>query len=178
VLPRGTAHRYVPAEPCFLYVVSSVAPVERPDFGLVGRHAVVDPRVLVTPHAYVQPPADWTAGVDGRWRIRVRRRGEWTTFRYPHNPFNAVGWAGDLAPYRLSVGDIRPGTAPGFHPPPQREHDLPLGSVRHRHVRPPAVRDRSRGSAGAVLPRHVDNDEVIFTAAGSSSAARGSARGG
>ncbi len=30
VLPRGTAHRFVPAEPCFLYVVSSVAPVSRP----------------------------------------------------------------------------------------------------------------------------------------------------
>jgi hypothetical protein len=34
----------VPSAPTFLLVVESTAPVTRPDFGLLGRHAVVDPR--------------------------------------------------------------------------------------------------------------------------------------
>src|SRR5205085_9339875 len=39
VIPKGTTHRWVPAgDPSFLYIIESAAPVELPDFGLMGRH--------------------------------------------------------------------------------------------------------------------------------------------
>lgn len=166
VLPRGTAHRFVPAAPCFLYVVSSVSPVTSPDFGLLGRHAVVDPRVLVTPEPYTEPPADWAADADGRWRIQVLRRRRWTTFRYPHNPFNAVGWAGDLAPYRLSVGDIRPVTAPGYHLPPSVHTTFRCGAFDIATFVPRPFETDPEALRVPFFHANVDNDEVIFYSRG------------
>ena len=166
VLPRGTAHRYVPSEPCFLYVVESVAPVTHPDFGLLGRHAVVDPRVLVTPEPYAEPPADWAADAAGRWRLRVRRRGAWTTFHYPHNPFNAVGWAGDLAPYRLSVRDIRPVTAPGYHLPPSVHTTFRCGDFDIATFVPRPFETDPDALRVPFFHANVDNDEVIFYSRG------------
>lgn len=166
VIPRGTAHRIVPSEPTFLLVVESTAPVTRPDFGLMGRHAVVDPRVLVTPEPYAEPPADWTPDADGRWRLRVRRRGEWTTFRYPHNPFNAVGWAGDLSPYRLSVKDIRPVTAPGYHLPPSVHTTFRCGAFDIATFVPRPFETDPEALRVPFFHANVDNDEVIFYSRG------------
>ena len=166
VLPRGTAHRFVPSEPCFLYVIESVEPVTRPDFGLMGRHAVVDPRVLVTPEPYAEPPADWLAGADGRWQIRVRRRERWTTFRYPHNPFNAVGWAGDLVPYRLSTADIRPVTAPGYHLPPSVHTTFRCGAFDIATFVPRPFETDPEALRVPFFHANVDNDEVIFYSRG------------
>jgi homogentisate 1,2-dioxygenase len=166
VLPRGTAHRFVPAEPCFLYVIASTEPVTRPDFGLMGRHAVVDPRVLLTPDPYDEPPADWLPDADGRWRIRVRRRDRWTTFRYPHNPFNAVGWAGDLAPYRLSVADIRPVTAPGYHLPPSVHTTFRCGAFDIATFVPRPFETDPEALRVPFFHANVDNDEVIFYSRG------------
>ncbi len=86
VLPKGTTHRWVPdGSPSFLLVIESTAPVTAPDFGLLGRHAVIDPSVLTTPEPYAEPPADWVGEGDGRWRVRVKRLQEWTTFWFPNN---------------------------------------------------------------------------------------------
>ena len=166
VLPRGTAHRWVPDEPLFLYVVESVAPVSRPDFGLMGRHAVVDERVLGFPEPYDAPPADWTADEDGRWRLRVLRRGRWTTFRYPHNPFNAVGWSGDLLPYRLSTGDIRPVTAPGYHLPPSVHTTFRCGAFDIATFVPRPFETDPEALRVPFFHANVDNDEVIFYSRG------------
>ena len=166
VLPRGTAHRIVPSEPCFLFVIESTAPVTRPDFGLLGRHAIVDERVLVRPEPYAVPPADWLADPDGRWRLRVRRRGQWTTFRYPHNPFNAVGWAGDLTPYRLSTGDIRPITAPGFHLPPSVHTTFRCGAFDIATFVPRPFETDPEALRVPFFHANVDNDEVIFYSRG------------
>jgi homogentisate 1,2-dioxygenase len=166
VLPRGTAHRVVPTAPCFLLVVESTAPVTRPDFGLLGRHAVVDPRVLRMPEPYEAPPADWGPDADGRWRLRVRRRGRWTTFRYPHNPFNAVGWAGDLSPYALSVSDIRPVTAPGYHLPPSVHTTFRCGGFDVATFVPRPFETDPEALRVPFFHSNVDNDEMIFYSRG------------
>src|SRR4051794_29388156 len=115
VIPKGTTHRWVPAEDSFLLIIESTATVALPDFGLMGRHAVVDPKVLTTPEPYAEPPADWAGDGNDRWRVVVKKRGDYTTFTFPFNPFTAVGWAGDLAPFRLHVDDIRPVVSPRYH---------------------------------------------------------------
>ncbi len=166
VIPRGTAHRVVPSEPCFLYVIESTEPVARPDFGLLGRHAVIDERVLVTPEPYAAPPADWLPDGDGRWRLKVLRRGQWTTFRYPHHPFNAVGWAGDLAPYRLSTGDIRPVTAPGYHLPPSVHTTFRCGAFDIATFVPRPFETDPEALRVPFFHANVDNDEVIFYSRG------------
>ncbi len=173
VLPRGTTHRWLPGPGrSFRYVVASTGEVRLPDFGLLGRHAVIDPKVLCTPDPYPAPPAEFP-GQDGRWQVRVRRRGATTVFTFPHNPFNAVGWAGDLAPYRLHTGDIRPVVAPGFHLPPSVHttfrgdgFDIATFVPRPLETDPEALRV-------PFFHANVDNDEAIFYSRGEFFSRRG-----
>ena len=48
----------------------------------------------------------------------VKRRNALTTIVYPHNPLDAIGWHGDLAPVRLNWRDIRPLMSARYHVPP------------------------------------------------------------
>ena len=166
VLPKGTVHRWVPAAATFLLVIESVAPVVLPDWGLLGRHAVVDPQVLATPEPYAEPPADWRPDSDGRWRVRVKRLGEWTTFRFPHNPFTAVGWAGDLAPWRLHTDDIRPVTSHRFHLPPSVHTTFRCGRFDIATFVPRPFETDPDSLRVPFFHANVDNDEVIFYSRG------------
>ncbi len=166
VLPRGTTHRWVP-EPggSFRLHIESTEMVRLPDFGLMGRHAVVDPKVLTTPDPYAEPPADWE-GENGRWRVRVKRRGQLTVFGFPHNPFNAVGWAGDLAPLRLHTSDIRPVTAPGYHLPPSVHTTFRCGRFDVATFVPRPFETDPEALRVPFFHSNVDNDEVIFYSRG------------
>jgi homogentisate 1,2-dioxygenase len=167
VIPKGTAHRFVPdGRESFCYVIESVAGVELPDFGLMGRHAVVDPKVLVTPEPYAEPPADWDGGPEARWRLKVKRLGEWTTFSYGHNPFTAVGWAGDLAPYRLHTGDLRPVTSPRYHLPPSVHTTFRCGGFDIATFVPRPFETDPEAMRVPFFHANVDNDEVIFYSRG------------
>jgi homogentisate 1,2-dioxygenase len=166
VIPKGTAHRWVPSSSdTFLYVIESTAPVTLPDFGLMGRHAVVDPKVLTTPEPYAEPPADWTGDGD-RWRIKVKRQGDWTTFTYPFNPFTAVGWAGDLAPFRLHVSDIRPVVSPRYHLPPSAHTTFRCGLFDIATFVPRPFETDPESLRVPFFHANVDNDEVIFYSRG------------
>ena len=162
VIPKGTAHRWVPSGPSFLYIIESIAPVTLPDFGLLGRHAVIDPKVLTTPEPYDAPPADWQPDGRGRWQLAVKRLGEWTTFHYPHNPFNAVGWAGDLAPYRLHVRDIRPVISARYHLPPSVHTTFRCGAFDVATFVPRPFETDPESLRVPFFHANVDNDEVIF----------------
>jgi homogentisate 1,2-dioxygenase len=166
VIPKGTVHRWVPAEESFLLAIESAAAVTLPDFGLMGRHAVVDPKVLVTPEPWAEPPADWTGDGNGHWRLRVKRLQAWTTFTYPHNPFTAVGWAGDLAPYRLHVSDIRPVVSPRYHLPPSVHTTFRCGRFDVATFVPRPFETDPESLRVPFFHANVDNDEVIFYSRG------------
>jgi homogentisate 1,2-dioxygenase len=166
VIPKGTTHRWVPDGDSFVYLVESTAPVTLPDFGLMGRHAVVAPEVLTTPEPYAEPPADWAADTSGRWRVKVKRLGEWTTFSYPHNPFTAVGWSGDLAPYRLHAADIRPVVSPRFHLPPSVHTTFRCGRFDIATFVPRPFETDPESLRVPFFHANVDNDEVLFYSRG------------
>jgi homogentisate 1,2-dioxygenase len=52
------------------------------------------------------------------WRVIVKRQQRLTTIHYPHNPLDALGWKGTLAPVRLNWRDIRPIMSHRYHLPP------------------------------------------------------------
>ena len=167
VIPKGTVHRWVPdAGESFVLVIDSVAPVTLPDFGLMGRHAVVDPKVLATPEPWDAPPEDWAGEGDGRWKVRVKRLQAWTTFTYPHNPFTAVGWAGDLAPYRLHTSDIRPVVSARYHLPPSVHTTFRCGRFDVATFVPRPFETDPESLRVPFFHANVDNDEVIFYSRG------------
>ncbi len=117
VLPRGTMWRLEPSAPVAALLIEATNDSYRlPEKGLVGAHAVFDPAILETPaidDAFRAQADDGAA-----WPVRVKRGGAVTTITYPHNPLDAVGWHGDLAPVRLNWRDIRPLMSHRLHLPP------------------------------------------------------------
>jgi homogentisate 1,2-dioxygenase len=118
MLPRGTMWRLECAEPVEVLMVESTnASYRLPDKGLVGPHAIFDPAVLDTPHIDEAFRAAQAAPAR-EWSVEVKRRGAISTITYPHDPLDAVGWHGELAPVRLNVRDIRPLMSHRYHLPP------------------------------------------------------------
>ncbi len=117
VLPRGTLWRLEPkgGPNEILMVEATNGHYKLPDKGLVGHHAIFDANMLDTPSLNSTFKAQQGAG---EWKIDIKKRGVVSTVTYPYNPLDAVGWAGDLAPVRINVADIRPLLSARYHLPP------------------------------------------------------------
>ncbi len=116
VLPRGTCWRISVETPLTLLLIeASNDSISLPEKGMLGRHAIFDPAVLVTPvmDAGFQAQQD-----DNDWRVVVKRRGQLSTITYPFNPLDAVGWHGTLSPVRMNWRDICPVMSHRYHLPP------------------------------------------------------------
>jgi homogentisate 1,2-dioxygenase len=116
VLPRGTMWRYEPAGQSFVLLLEATGDCYRlPDRGLLGEHALFDPAVLDVPEI----DDAFLAQQDGeQWQVRVKARQRISTLTFPHNPLDAMGWKGTLAPVRLNWREIRPVLSDRYHLPP------------------------------------------------------------
>jgi homogentisate 1,2-dioxygenase len=118
MLPRGTMWRLECDAPLEVLMIESTnASYRLPDKGLVGPHAIFDPAVLDTPRIDEAFRAA-QAAVPREWQVEVKRRGTISMITFPHDPLDAVGWHGELAPVRLNVRDIRPLMSHRYHLPP------------------------------------------------------------
>ena len=115
-LPRGTMWRLEPSAATRLLLVEATNESYRlPDRGLVGPHAIFDPAILDTP---TLDDSFRSQQDETDWRVVIKRRDELSTVTYPFNPLDAVGWKGDLVPFRLNWRDIRPLMSHSYHLPP------------------------------------------------------------
>ena len=118
MLPRGTMWRLECDAPLEVLMIESTnASYSLPEKGLVGPHAIFDPAVLDTPRIDEAFRAAQTAPARD-WQVEVKRRGTISMITFPHDPLDAVGWHGELAPVRLNVRDIRPLMSHRYHLPP------------------------------------------------------------
>ncbi len=155
-LPKGTTYRFVPSTPTtFLTIEGFAGPFEIPERGLVGQHAPFDPAVLV----YPEPEAI----EDSReWDVRVKRFGEITTFTFPRNPCDVVGYKGDLAPWKLSIDDISPIMSHRQHlPPPAHTTVISAGFVVCSFL-PRPLESEPDALKVPFYHSNVDYDEVLF----------------
>src|SRR5258706_1811634 len=165
VIPRGTMWRIDCAQPMDILLIEATgSSYQLPDRGLIGAHAIFDSAILDVPkidEAFRTQQDD-----KGRWRVRVKRRGEVSTVTYPFNPLDAVGWHGDLAPVRLNVKDIRPVMSHRVHLPPSAHTTF----VADRFVVCTFVPRPFETDPGAIkvpfFHNNDDFDEVIFYHAG------------
>lgn len=158
LLPRGTAYRLAPRSSSHFLVVESSDELEIPDRGPLGKHALFDPDVLEVPTPEV-------VGADprGEWQVKIQRCGAITTVTYPFDPFDVVGWKGNLAPMLLSIADIRPVMSERYHLPPSA-HTTFL--ARNAVVCTFAPRGLEVGDEQALrvpfFHSNIDFDEVLF----------------
>jgi homogentisate 1,2-dioxygenase len=165
VIPRGTMWRIEAAEPMSVLLLEATASsFKLPDRGIAGAHAIFDPAILDVPaldDAFLAQQQD-----GGEWQVQVKRQNEISTVTYPFNPLDAVGWQGDLAPFRLNVKDIRPLMSHRFHLPPSAHSCF----VADRFVVATFVPRPFETDPGAIkvpfFHNNDDYDEVIFYHAG------------
>ena len=116
-LPRGTMWRLAPSAPMAVLMIQATnSHFSLPDKGILGPHAVFDPAMFDTPlmDAAFRTHQD----EPGPYRVEIKRRGQVSVATFAHNPLDAVGWHGDLAPVRLNVRHIRPVMSHRYHVPP------------------------------------------------------------
>ncbi len=164
VLPRDTMWRIESGGPVTALMVEATGSIyQLPDKGIVGQHAIFDPAMLDTPRI----DEDFKAQQgEGRWQVRIKRRGQLSTVTYPFNPLDAVGWQGSLAPVRLNVADIRPLMSARLHLPPSAHTTfLARGFVVCTFVPRPFESDPDALKV-PFFHSNDDYDEVIFYHAG------------
>ncbi len=159
VLPRGTMWRIEPREPVAALLLEATNDSYRlPDKGLVGAHAVFDPAILEAPSI----DEAFRAQADGEWHVRVMRGGAVTTLTYPHNPLDAVGWHGTLAPVRLNWRDIRPLMSHRLHLPPSAHTTFVAGRFVVCTFCPRPIETDPGALKVPFFHSNEDYDEVIF----------------
>lgn len=155
VLPRGTTFRLAPGQPTWLLTIGTVAEIEPPDRGLLGRHALWDESVVRIPDVDPHDEA-------GDFEVLVRQQGEVTAIHYPFHPLDAVGWKGDLCPFALNVDDLRPVTSHSYHLPPSAHTTLTARGVVVCSFVPRPLETAPDALKVPFYHRNIDFDEVIF----------------
>jgi len=157
VLPRGTTYRYIPSFKTMLLTIEAFSgPVQQPDRGLLGQHALYDPASLEYPEPYSDPlPLR-------EWKVKVKRLGVITTFTYPFNPCDVVGYKGDNLVWRLNIDDICPVNSHKMHlPPPAHTTFVGSGFVICSFL--PRPLETMEGAVKVPFYHsNVDYDEVLF----------------
>ena len=116
IIPRGTAWRIDPSEPCsFLMVENTDGSYSLPEKGMLGPNAIFDPACLDYPRMNGQFRAQQD---ENSWTIHIKREGQISKVTYPYNPLDAVGWHGTNTVLRVNWRDIRPLMSHRYHLPP------------------------------------------------------------
>src|SRR5438094_3043638 len=108
LLPKATTFQQLP-DPgdSLLLVVEAPAPIRMAEHENVGRHTPIDPTMLEVPDV-----ADYGWPEQPEYEVRLRHglgpTGGHSSIFYKNDPLKAVGWKGDLFPFKLNIRHILP----------------------------------------------------------------------
>ena len=163
VIPRGTMWRFETSVASSMLILQTRAMRFRvPDRGLLGRHALWDPAVLVTPKL----DEEFKNQEEKRWSVKVNRRRQTSMLRYPHNPLDAVGWKGDAVPILLDIKDILPVNSHRYHLPPSAHATFECDAAIVSTFVPRPFETDPTALKVPFFHNNDDIDEVIFYHAG------------
>ena len=115
LIPNAVTFRVMP-EPgdSLMLVIETPAPLALTEHKQTGRHMPVDPTVLVLPE-----PCDYGFPACDEYELRVKHGGEHSSIFCRNDPLAAVGWKGDLFPFKLNIRDIIPISSDRIHVAPR-----------------------------------------------------------
>lgn len=102
-VPKAVTHQVLPSEPSQMLVIEPCAPLDLFDIDAAGRHTPFDPSVLVVPE-----PCPRDECGPGEYVVTYKLRGDYPTAVLRYDPFDVVGWKGDLFPFKLAFDDLMP----------------------------------------------------------------------
>jgi len=117
-VPRGLPHRWRLDGPAHLFVTEARNPLRVPS-QFRGTEGQLNMFAPYTHHDFVEP--QWPDGgpetLTAPRRLLVQNGGRLTAFDMVHDPFDVVGWDGQLWPFAFSIHDYQPKTGQ-IHLPP------------------------------------------------------------
>lgn len=162
LVPRAVTNRMVVETTTKLLVIESLdSEFREPDRGILGRHALYDPAVLFSPDPTDKAPS-WVTNPKGEWEIKVLRGGKITQIFYPFDPFDVVGWKGNLSTYRLNIEDFRPIICHRQHLAPSVHSTFVTDSLVICSFVPRPLEEEKGAVRVPFYHRNSDFDEVIF----------------
>jgi homogentisate 1,2-dioxygenase len=181
IVPRGTTHRWLPADgaPLRLYVIeanSHIGPAGRylSKYGQLLEHAPFCERDLRGPAGPLLADADGDVEIYVKHRVSGGIGG--TVFVVPTHPFDVVGWDGCLYPYAFNIADYEPITGRVHQPPPAHQVFEGTNFVICNFV-PRKVDYHPLSIPVPYYHSNVDSDEVMFYCGGAYEARKGSGIG-
>ena len=110
----------------------------------------------------IRPPDELvTHDEAGEFEVRIKARGQTTSFVYDHHPLDVVGWDGHLWPFAFNIEDFEPITGRVHQPPPVHQTFDGPGYVLCSFV--PRLFDYHPLSIPAPYNHsNVDSDEVLY----------------
>ena len=172
VVPKGTTHRWVPANPRNRHFV-----IETPgEVRLPRRYQSADGQLLE--HApywerdFRRPTETIAYDELGAFDVHVRVGPRAAVYTLDHHPLDVVGWDGHLYPYAFSVHDFEPISGRQHQPPPVHQTFELDGAVVCSFV-PRRLDDGPDVGTAPYNHANVDSDEVLFYVSGSFFSRRG-----
>jgi len=166
VFPRCTTYRIHPeSEDNFFLIIESFSEVRPPNMqekGLLGMHALFDLSAITI----AELPNEYDAREGTLHEIRVQRNGLLSSVVYPFNPLDAVGWKGDLFPWKINVRDICPVMSHKVHLPPPVHSTFVMKNAVVCTFLPRPLEEDERALKIPFYHRNSDYDEVLFYHAG------------
>lgn len=161
LIPRGTTYRFVPATTENHWLIfESVAPIEQPDRGLLGRHALYDMTTLQAPEPHVY--SDHVGSHPKEWEVRVKRQNQITSIFYGFHPLDVEGWKGDLYPTVLNILDINPVMSHRVHLAPSVHSTFKANGFVVCSFLPRPLETEEGAERVPFYHRNIDYDEVLF----------------
>ncbi|SDN72494.1 homogentisate 1,2-dioxygenase [Streptomyces wuyuanensis] len=166
LLPKGVSYRIRPAGPVnYFLIVESAEEIGFADIGPIGRRAPFDPALLYVPSPELDELGDGR-NETGEWPVRLKYDGQYSTVFYDFDPIDAVGWKGDLFPFKINIRDFRPITSDRIHLQPTAHSIFATRSYIVGNLLPRPIEAAPGVEPVPAYHRNVDMDEFVFVHGG------------
>jgi homogentisate 1,2-dioxygenase len=172
-VPHALPHRWVLDGPALLLTVEGRSPVRVPKQyrSPEGQLSMYAP---YTHHDFVEPqwPDSGLESLDAPRRLIVQNDGRLSAFELSHDPFDVVGWDGQVWPFAFPILAFQPKTGAIHLPPTIHTNFAGDGYVVCSFV--PRVVDFARGAIPCPYPHSSpDCDEILFYVEGNFTSRKG-----
>lgn len=168
VIPKAVNYRLVPdSGDNMFYIVQTTGQIGFPERAGIGKFVPFDLGILETPQLRATQPVPAGTAADGpEWEVLVRHGEELTSIFYPFDPTDdTLGWQGTIAPFRLSMYDIRSISAERLDIPPGGYGTFKAAGCLICTFTPHPMQSDPDSTFVPPYHRNVDYDEVTFVLA-------------
>lgn len=117
-IPRGTIYRIdFKTEENRMLTVESTGPIDVPE-RYVTKKGQFQEHSPYCERDIRRPEGPTFVDEEGEFEVRIKKSGRYTSYWYPHHPFDVVGWDGYLYPWIFNIKDFEPITGRIHQPPP------------------------------------------------------------